>query len=109
MSEIETIKGKLKSTGLSAEEYWKSGGIRGDLPDYYERYKDGVLDRSDRNEVYISRDDIVYKIEMEDIDHGYFIEGNKDTEETINFTTQFYNGSTCLTEMLDQLFKNLEE
>lgn len=108
MSEYETHRGKLIPVdleGQSLEDYCK------ELLDDSGYVYDYTKWKQDFHELmyedYIIYGDALYKIEDNERDDGdSFVEATKDKETSvINYDMRFYNGGTCLREMLVEVFK----
>lgn len=59
--------------------------------------------KSDSYERYFIVDGIIYFLQdhTEDEPDGHFMNMRRESDGTINFVTQFYNGGTCLSEMVE--------
>lgn len=109
MSETRTYSGKFVSTGLTLEDFVaKHISV---LPEYYrdcdlmEQFHEiswelcHIKDTSKHHEFFI-KDNIVHEVvELEDLQYKSFI---KIDEESGTFVTSFYDGGTCLQEMLER-------
>ena len=112
MSYTETHFGKLKKVELttSLEEFCKEKcnevGIT-ELPSYSDDWKDEFRDRFYRKYFIIKEDvwEAVEHTEAEDGDMDIMIPNE---DGTITFVMQFYNGVTCLSEMIENGLKKLK-
>lgn len=121
MSDYETIKGKIRKInlqGLSVEEYAKriveEKGVELKIdegPYFYTTYLEILKWYDDWTEgQYISIDDELYLI-YDKSDFGSsadFINMTPIADDIYEFHTSFYNGGTCLTEMLEDEIKRLK-
>jgi hypothetical protein len=108
MSEYETHRGKLIPVdleGQSLEDYCKDilddSGYVYDYTEWKQAF-DEIM-----SEDYIIYKDTLYLIEdIEKRVEDSFLEATKDKETSvINYDMTFYNGGTCLREMLEEVFK----
>lgn len=125
MSEVELHTGTLRKvdTGeLTAEEWCKTC-----VKLYLGSYPNGYIDNGDINWMeafsdincnrrynnmpfYITTGTSIY--EVEDINHGDdfdLIDMTKVSDNAYSYVAQFYNGGTCLTEVLENELKNIEK
>lgn len=120
MSDYETIKGKIRKIdlqGLSVEEYAKrivkEKGLESEVgqgPYFYETNLEFLKWYDDWEEgQYIAIDDELYLIyDKSDFDPTCHIQLTPIADDTYEFLTSFYNGGTCLTEMLEDEIKRLK-
>ena len=114
MSETVGYKGKLKlckkykdadELQSNLQEFWKSIPIE-ERGRYYKDVEE-IDDYELEDNGYIVIDgNCIYKIELDkefDMDSN-FVEVAKTQDDTYEFITWFYNGSTCLKEMLQEGF-----
>ena len=109
MSYTETHIGKVKKIDLQGKsiEDWAQAvaeELGCELEDFYDFYKELVFDELYFKYVFV--DDEIYEIvedtEISEEDVEILIpEGN----DTYSFTMQFYNGGTCLNEMLENAIR----
>ena len=121
MSDYETIKGKIRKIdlqGLSVEEcakrIVKEKGLESEVgqgPYFYETNLEFLKWYDDWEEgQYISIDDELYLI-YDTCDLGSssdFINMTPIADDTYEFLTSFYNGGTCLSEMIEDEIKRLK-
>lgn len=118
MSETVGYKGKLKL----CKKYKDADELQSNLKNFWqsvpreerdEDYKDveEIDDYELEDNVYIVIDgNCIYKVELEDFDaYDDFIEITQVQDGVYEFITQFYNGSTCLKEMLQEGFDQREK
>jgi hypothetical protein len=112
MSQTEFHTGKLKEVdmnGLSLEDYCKTkcneAGIT-EIDSYPATWVEQFRDEFwyGNEEKYFIHGEKVYEvIEHEELDcENYFMKLTKNEDGTISFIGQFYNGGTCLDEMLEE-------
>lgn len=121
MSDYETIKGKIRKIdlqGLSVEEcakrIVKEKGLESEVgqgPYFYETNLEFLKWYDDWEEgQYVSIDDELYLI-YDTCDLGSssdFINMTHIADDTYEFLTSFYNGGTCLSEMIEDEIKRLK-
>lgn len=107
MSRVERHVGKLRKidlNGLSVEEWCKkccaSKGMT-ELGEWDDDFTSLLL--SDFSDEYIQVDNDIYEIieDKEEEESDFFINITESPEGVISYVTQFYNGGTCLSEMLE--------
>lgn len=118
MSETVGYKGKLKL----CKKYKDASELQRNLQDFWQSipkeerdkyYKD--VEEIDEYELedngYVIIDgNCIYKVELEDFDaYDDFIKITQVQDGVYEFITQFYNGSTCLKEMLQEGFDQREK
>lgn len=121
MSDYETIKGKIRKIdlqGLSVEEYAKrivkEKGLESEVgqgPYFYETNLEFLKWYDDWEEgQYIAIDDELYLIyDKSDLGSSTdFINMTPIADDTYEFLTSFYNGGTCLSEMIEYEIKRLK-
>ncbi len=121
MSDYETIKGKIRKIdlqGLSVEECAKriveEKGLASEVgqgPYFYETNLEFLKWYDDWEEgQYISIDDELYLIyDKSDLGSSSdFINMTPIADDTYEFLTSFYNGGTCLSEMIEDEIKRLK-
>ena len=120
MSDYETIKGKIRKIdlqGLSVEEYAKriveEKGLASEVgqgPYFYETNLEFLKWYDDWTEgQYITIDDELYLIyDRSDFDSSCHVHLTPIADDTYEFHTSFYNGGTCLTEMLEDGIRRLK-
>ncbi len=105
---MQTYKGNFVSTGLTVEEFI-SDNIH-ILPEYYkeaeklEQFYEIVWElcnkKDSKHYEFFIKDGVVQEVmELEDLQYSNFCEVD---EVTGNFVTSFYDGGTCLSEMLEK-------
>ena len=106
MSETKTYKGKFISTELSVEKFVKDNLYM--LPSncewtllekFYHIVEELCEEEGGPIDFFIKEDEVYEVLELEDLDYDNFIQINEVTGE---FVTSFYNGGTCLSEMLER-------
>ena len=120
MSEIELHKGiikKVDTEGLSVEDWIKryvdkyakenpNSWVTGHINDPEFDYKQGFLDITwDQN--YIITKKHIFRAYDEKLDYD-FVDIQENANGTYSYRTQFYNGGACLTEVLENKLKELE-
>lgn len=115
MSQTETHFGKLRKIEIepnqTVEEWCLNKCLEisdyNELPSYYDSWKDLLKYEFDRNYFFI--DDQIWvsfdHIESEDDDINYM---NLNEDGTITFIMQFYNGGTCLSELIEEGLEKLK-
>lgn len=101
MSEDNRFKGKLKQLHQQENE---------SFDDLCKRISNGEDDFfNDNYEKYVLINDKLFEIveceELDAYDNFCYLYSNEDN--TISFLTQYYNGGTCLSEMLESELKKL--
>lgn len=120
MSEIELHKGiikKVDTEGLSVEDWIKryvdkyakenpNSWVTRHINDPEFDYKQGFLDITwDQN--YIITKKHIFRAYDEKLDYD-FVDIQENANGTYSYRTQFYNGGACLTEVLENKLKELE-
>ncbi len=110
MSNTETWKGKLTKieTELSIEEWLKDYCDKSKIVihDYYDSITEQFSVELDENDVCVISGGL-YKIEKEELsDDIQSFTKNKNGE--IEFLVSFYNGGTCLSEMLEEGLEKIQ-
>lgn len=102
MSEDVTYRGKLVliETGKDKVEVKAFEILGGELEKHYSSYLEKLLDGEDY--LYHSEYEALYSIEKTKFDCYGFREMSRNEDGSIAFFTQFYNGGTCLTEILEE-------
>ena len=120
MSDYETIKGKIRKIdlqGLSVEEYAKriveEKGLASEVgqgPYFYETYLEFLKWYDDWTEgQYIAIDDELYLIyDKSEFDSSYHVHLTPIADDTYEFHTSFYNGGTCLSEIIEDEIRRLK-
>lgn len=122
MSEVELHTGLLKEVntrGLTVEEWikrWVDNYLDNNDEDYYSRhrnnpdfdYKNAFYDLTWHNP-YIIVGDKVFKIYDKNHESDFLCHINKTSDGNYAYVAQFYNGGTCLTEVLENELKNIEK
>jgi hypothetical protein len=115
MSQIEIHVGKLKKVELGEQTieqfcYEKFRETdKDDLPKAYDSFEEWLL--SEYYDEFIKANGVLYEI----LNHKGFDEGDDinqyfpQPDGTIDFVTMFYNGGTCLSEMLEEGLDNLNK
>lgn len=114
MSEMERHIGKIKKVdlnGLTIEEWCKKRceefGFKKEF--YYNSYRDVLFDKDIPTVVDKNKNvwEIIEDKEEEDTEDISILTPNNDG--TYSYIMQFYNGGTCLSEMLEDCIKNIKE
>lgn len=115
MSEMERHIGKIKKVDLNnytvegwCEQKCKALGI--ELGTYYKTYKEALLSDpypSVMVEVNGNLWEVIEDKEEDDTSDISILTPN--TDGSYNYIMQFYNGGTCLSEMLEDGIKNIKE
>ncbi len=118
MSETEGYKGKL----ILCKKYKDANELQANLQKFWQS-----IPREKRNKFYQDVEEIdeyelvdndyividgncIYKVELEDFDaYDDFVEITQVQDGVYEFITQFYNGSTCLKEMLQDGFDKIRQ
>ena len=113
MSETVGYKGKLKL----CKKYKDASELQRNLQDFWQsipkeerdKYYKDVEEIDDYeledNGYVVINGNCIYKVELEDFDaYDDFVEITQVQDGVYEFVTQFYNGSTCLKEMLQKGF-----
>jgi hypothetical protein len=117
MSQTEFHTGKLKEVdlnGLSLEDYCKSkcneAGIT-ELESYHKDWTEQFKDEfwyGNEEKFFVHGEKVYELIEHEEMDdENYFMKLTPNKDGTISFIGQFYNGGTCLQEMLEEALDDL--
>lgn len=122
MSEVELHQGtliKVNRKGLSVEEWvrrWVVNYLMANQDDYYSEHIDdqdfnflsAFYDLS-WNTRYVVTNREVYRVIDHHLDSDFICNIQENTDGTYSYITQFYNGGTCLTEVLEEKLKSIEE
>lgn len=122
MSEIELHTGILKEVdtkGLTAEEWikrWVDNYLDTNKCSYYSdhkndpdfNYTDAFYDLTYHNP-YVITGNKIFKIYDNLIESDFVCNMNKNSNGDYTYTTQFYNGGTCLLEVLEDELKSIEK
>lgn len=104
MGETETHMGKLKRINCDSQNEFAAGVMQneGEMPSYYDNPLKWML--SEYGDKYISISNGLWEvIENLELDPDDDINDLRENEDgTINFISRFYNGGTCLSEMLEE-------
>lgn len=122
MSEVELHQGtliKVNRKGLSVEEWvrrWVVNYLMTNQDNYYSEH----INDSDFNFLsafydlawntgYIVTDKEIYRVIDHLLNSDFICDIQENTDGTYTYITQFYNGGTCLTEVLENELKNIEK
>lgn len=108
MSGQETVKGTIKLIANKEDAERISKKIleeKGLLTSYCETYVSALT--SECFDEYVVIKDDLYEVESKQLDPYGFFEISKVKDGEYNFVASFYNGGTCLSELLEE--PNLEE
>lgn len=112
MSEQQTKRGKFKQIDLQGKtiEEWcekqcKKEGKTKKWAD--ETWKEFFFDMY-WDEYFIVNDELYHILEVEDIDSCYYVQVDKQDDDTYSFYATYYDGGTCLTECLEEGIENLK-
>lgn len=122
MSEIELHTGILKEVntrGLTVEEWikrWVDNYLDTNKCSYYSdhrgdpdfNYTDAFYDLTYYNPYIITKDKI-FKVYDNLLESDFICDINKNDNGEYTYITQFYNGGTCLTEVLGNKLKSIEK
>jgi hypothetical protein len=113
MSDTHTIVGKIKKVdlkGKSIEEFAKEhmSLISNELPSYFESYTEYLKEYYDYKRYFTAKGKLYEIIEATDFTYNDFCRINENVDETYSFVTSFYDGGTCLIEMLEDEMSNVE-
>lgn len=113
MSDTHTIVGKIKKVdlqGKSIEEFAKEhmSFINDKLPSYHKSYTEYLIEYYDYKKYFIVKDKLYEITEYKDFDYEDFCVINENIDETYSFVTSFYDGGTCLIEMLEDEMSNIK-
>lgn len=118
MSETVGLKGKLTlckkykdadELEANLQDFWKSIPIE-ERDKYYKDVEEIDTYELEDNDYIVIDGNCIYKLELEELDiDDDFIELTQVQDGVYEFITQFYNGSTCLKEMLQEGFDNQKE
>lgn len=109
MSEQQTKRGKFKKIDLQGktiekwcEEQCINQGKTKKWADetWTEFFFDMYWD-----EYFIVNDELYQILEVEDIDRCYYVQVDKQDDDTYSFYATYYDGGTCLTECLEEYLK----
>ena len=107
MSEHETLKGTLKlrprlKNEIDEDYFKRITGCEWTEYKYDPENINDAIGYHSLHDKFIEVDDQIYEIiELQDIMFGCFCDITKDGDK-IHFITSFYNGGTCLSEMLEE-------
>ena len=119
MSYTELQSGKMKILGIfsevEVEEYMKHV-VEKEFPDVYKNITENGFpcwsdnwmevynDHAQNKEMYIYTKSILFKVfNVKNYeDYGYFCDVQKTDDNEYRFITQYYNGGTCLSEILEE-------
>jgi hypothetical protein len=113
MSKTETHFGKLRKVELSTtiEEFCSQKcneiGIT-ELPSYMDSWKEEFIDTFNQK-FFITGDEVWEAIEHVEESDGDIDVMIPNEDGTITFVMQFYNGGTCLSEMIEDGLKRLKQ
>lgn len=95
----EWCEAKCRETGITALERWNKNWI------------DQMLDSEiGANQYFIAGDEIWEKVEHTKVDSDGDIDFMTiNPDDTVTFVMQFYNGGTCLSEMIEESLKKLKK
>ena len=121
MSEVELHQGtliKVNRKGLSVEEWvrrWVVNYLMTNQDDYYSEHIDdqdfnflsAFYDLS-WNTGYVVTNKEVYRVVDHHLNSDFICNIQENTDGTYSYITQFYNGGACLTEVLENELKSIE-
>ena len=105
MSETEHVEGRLKNTGVTFDEFMIEYKKENERPDYYGDDKvwfDDVF-----YELKFTFKGIVYDIEKNNVNQDSDISILTKDGDNFDFEFKFYNGGTCLSEMIEESIDKL--
>ena len=112
MSHTETHFGKLRKieTDLTVDEWCEvkcaKEGIN-EIPSYFDSWKEAILDKF-YDKLFIVDDEIWEVIEHVESDGEDLDVMIPNSDGTITFAQQFYNGGTCLSEVIEEGIKRVK-
>jgi len=91
-----------KRHDIELEEDWRE--------DFMDKFNEYAFKRKNVNEEYFIHGDKLYRvIDHEDVDgEEYFMKLGRNSDGSISFIGQFYNGGTCFSEMLEEALDDLK-
>jgi hypothetical protein len=112
MSETVTYIGKLKKVELHDKtvEEWcdeKCRELDIKIGDFYQTSREALISEK-YNQYFFHGGNIWEAIENKRIDYEDICFMSQNSDGTYNFVMQFYNGGTCLSEMIDEGLKKLD-
>lgn len=107
MSEVKSYSGRLKPIKLkdeTIEEYSERKCHKLDIHSFRDCYDSWVETLESESSKYFwdSVNEILYKVKLRELQSESFIEMHKNETSGYDFVTSFYNGGTCLKEMLQE-------
>lgn len=113
MSETVTHIGKLKEVDLQgksteqwAEDFFKANGTT-ELDSYYDDWLEKL--QSDDDKFIVVNDKIYESIEDKKSEYEDICYLRDNGDGTFDYVMQFYNGGTCLPEMIEDGFEKLKK
>lgn len=112
MSYTETHFGKLRKVEISVPlEQWcrtecERRGLT-ELSSYYDSWEEELKDRA-HDELFFANGEVYETIEHVESDSGELDIMYYNPDGTITFAMQFYNGGTCLSEMIEDGIKRIK-
>ena len=112
MSEQQTQTGKFKKIdlqGKTIEEWCEEQCIKLGKTEKWEdeTWKEFFFDMF-WDDYFIVKDEVYQILEVEDIDNYYYVQVDKQDDDTYSFYATYYDGGTCLTECLEEGIKKLK-
>lgn len=118
MSQTESHIGKLRKVelneGYSVEDWCREkcqdNGVPNMLPELYNSWKETLLYHLDFYEKYFFVNDEIWEaVEHKEFDDDDMYEMESNSDGTVSFTMQFYNGGTCLSECIEEGLEKLKK
>lgn len=99
----ETCRAIAARRHIELGEDWQE-----DFRDAFDEYKDKI--GSVQDEEYFIHGDNLYRVidHEESSDEEYFMKLNRNSDGSLSFIGQFYNGGTCFSEMLEEALDELK-
>jgi hypothetical protein len=115
MSQNEFHTGKLSLVdlkGKTPEEFAKevciAAGIS-EISSYHDSWLEEFRYELAYEKYFIVDGEIYEMIEHSESDDEYFVHMNRNEDGTISFSSQFYNGGTCLSEIIEESISEMNK
>lgn len=115
MSQNEFHTGKLALVDLKgktaeqfAEETCKASGIS-EISSYHDTWLEEFKYELGYERYFIVDGEIYEMIDHSESDDEYFVHMNRNEDGTISFSSQFYNGGTCLSEIIEESISEMNK
>ena len=112
MSEQQTQTGKFKKIdlqGKTIEKWCEEQCIKLGKTEKWEdeTWKEFFFDTF-WDDYFVVKDEIYQILEVKDIDNCYYVQVDKQDDDTYSFYATYYDGGTCLTECLEEGIKKIK-